>query len=157
MAVATGPRILFEVGFLVVLAVVLAFSDLGIAPIILVMGLAWVLASLIEYFAWRQGPRIPRRFAAAPASVLMHEDEPAGSEPERPSSPPPPEEQTAAEPPPDEPEPDAQEPVQSSEFEVEERARHHLAPLQPRPRRRWIFFGPRQRRAEEPGSREEES
>jgi hypothetical protein len=36
--------------------------------------------------------------------------------------------------------------------------KHRLEPLQPRPRRRWILFGPYERRSEPPaeGDREEE-
>jgi hypothetical protein len=41
----------------------------------------------------------------------------------------------------------------------EKRLRHRLEPLQPRPRRRWILFGPHERRPEPPaqGDGEEES
>src|SRR5215207_7131153 len=62
---ALGPRFALEAGFLILLAVVLGFADLSPLLIILIMGLAWVLVSLIEYFAWRQGPRFPTRYAAA--------------------------------------------------------------------------------------------
>jgi hypothetical protein len=158
---ATGPRFLLEAGFLVLLAVVLGLADLSPVLIIVVMGLAWVLVSLMEYFAWRQGPRFRARFAAAsePGARIDEEEmvvaEPA---PEPPPAAPPAEEQTAVAPPtkepPAQPEPAAQR--QELQFEAEERASHRLEPLQPRPRRRWGVFGPRDRPAEEPGSREEE-
>lgn len=38
-----------------------------------------------------------------------------------------------------------------AEVEEEARVRHRLDPLQPRPRRRWLFFGPYQRRDESAG------
>jgi hypothetical protein len=161
MSGATGPRFLLEAGFLVLLAVVLGLADLSPVLIIVVMGLAWVLVSLIEYFAWRQGPRFPARFATAtePAARIDEEEivmaEPA---PVPPPAPRPAEEQTAVAPPtkepPAQPEPAAQG-QERLQFEAEERASHRLEPLQPRPRRRWVVFGPRERQGEEPGSREE--
>jgi hypothetical protein len=54
-----------------------------------------------------------------------------------------------------EPEPSGEE---TTEFGTEERrATHRLEPLQPRPRRRWIFFGPYERpEASAEGDREKE-
>jgi hypothetical protein len=161
---AAAPRFALEAGFLILLAVVLGFADLDPVLIVAVMGLAWVLVSLIEYFAWRQGPRFPARFATATGPSDNVEHEVARPEPPRPASTaaPAPEEQTAVEPapePPPEPPPaEGQEaPKAALEFEQEQRARHRLEPLQPRPRRRWVIFGSRVRPGEEPGSREEES
>lgn len=43
-------------------------------------------------------------------------------------------------------EPKAEEPEEAQEFRAEpQRASHRLEPLQPRPRRRWVVFGPRER------------
>jgi hypothetical protein len=150
-----------EAGFLILLAVVVGFADLSPALIILVMAIAWVLVALIEYFAWRQGPRFAavrlHSVVAEPAPAAVHE-EVVEEMPPPPPPPPPsqaPEEETiiepAAEPSPDEPGP--------AEFraEPETRLRYSLEPLQPRPPRRWIVFGPRERReAPAEGDREEE-
>lgn len=158
---ALGARFALEAGFLILLAVALGFADLSPALIVVIMGLAWVLVSLIEYFAWRQGPRFPARFATVTEPAGRVEDDvlPA-PEPEPPPRPPAPaaEEQTAVEPPSEasaQPESDAEE--EGLRFGAEERARYSLEPLQPRPRRRWIVFGPRDRPGEESGSREEGS
>jgi hypothetical protein len=159
MPVAAAPRFALEAGFLILLAVVLGLADLDPVLIIVFMGLAWVLVSLIEYFAWRQGPRFPARFATAMEPEARVEDEVAM--PEAPPPPPPPsapEEQTAVAPEPEaRPEEREEAPKAALQFEQEHRAPHRLEPLQPRPRRRWVIFGPRQRPGEEPGSREEES
>lgn len=157
-----APRFALEAGFLILLAVVLGVADLSPVLIIVVMGLAWVLVSLIEYFAWRQGPRFPTRFATATGPVERFEEEervpeePA-PEPPPPAQPPAAEEQTAVAPAPEEPPSAEPHPKAALEFEQEQRARHRLEPLQPRPRRRWIILGPRERPGEQPGSREEES
>jgi hypothetical protein len=157
---AAAPRFALEAGFLILLAVVLGFADLDPVLIVVVMGLAWVLVSLIEYFAWRQGPRFPARFATATGPSDRVEHELARPEPPPPTATAAPaqEEQTAVEPPPEPPPLEREEaPKAALEFEQEQRARHRLEPLAPRPRRRWIFFGPRARPGEKPGSREEES
>src|SRR5438552_2508451 len=77
MPVGLGPRFALEAGFLILLAVVLGFADLRPALIVVVMAVAWLLVSLIEYLAWRQGPRLPavRRFSPAvePASPPIEE------------------------------------------------------------------------------------
>jgi hypothetical protein len=152
-----------EAGFLILLAVVVGFADLSPALIILVMAIAWVLVALIEYFAWRQGPRfaMASRYGATaePAPVAVHEEVAADMAPPPPPPPPPAaEEQTIIEPSsaPAETSPSEAEPV-SFRHEAEERARYSLEPLQPRPPRRWIVFGPRERReASGEGDREEE-
>src|ERR671923_873407 len=161
---AMAPRFALEAGFLILLAVVLGLADLSPALIILLMALGWVLVSLIEYFAWRQGPRFRAGFATATApAARVEEEERVVSEPERdprgePASPPA-EEQTAvtAARPETAPAEAEDRPQAALQFEQEQRARHRLEPLQPRPRRRWIIIGPRERPGEEPGSREEES
>jgi hypothetical protein len=158
MPVAAAPRFALEAGFLVLLAVVLGFADLDPLLIVVLMGLAWVLVSLIEYFAWRQGPRFPARFARATAAARRSDEEVAMPEPPPSPPPPAPEEQTAVAPPPEAPPAERKEahatPLQ---FKEEQRARHRLEPLEPRPRRRWVIFGPRERPGEKPGSRDEES
>lgn len=169
---ALGPRFALEAGFLILLAVVLGFADLSPLLIILIMGLAWVLVSLIEYFAWRQGPRFPTRYAAAVGPPLeqgeLVVEEPAVPPPPPPPAAPPMEEETIVRSSSDEPrKPEAGSAEESVEQagervdaarlafdEVERSSRHSLAPLQPRPRRRFGLFGRRERRGE--SSREEE-
>ena len=169
---ALGPRFVLEAGFLILLAVVLGFADLSPLLIILIMGLAWVLVSMIEYFAWRQGPRFPTRYAAAVGPPLeqgeMVVQEPAAPPPPPPAAAPPMEEETMVRSSTDEPRrPEAGSAEESVEqagervdaarlaFDEEERrSRHSLTPLQPRPRRRFGLFGRRERPGE--SSREEE-
>jgi hypothetical protein len=176
---ALGPRFALEAAFLILLAVVLGFADLSPLLIILIMGLAWVLVSLIEYFAWRQGPRFPTRYAAAVGPALEQEEivveepprGPPPAPPPAPRAPPPPappaEEETIVEPSPAPAAPqagsDEESVAQADErvdaarlafHEEERRTRHRLEPLQPRPRRRFGWFGPRSRPDE--SSREEE-
>lgn len=171
---ALGPRFALEAGFLILLAVVLGFADLSPLLIILIMGLAWVLVSLIEYFAWRQGPRFPTRYAAAVGPALEHERVMVEERVEAVPPPPPPappatppaEEETmiepAAAPPPkagsaeesDEQAGDRVDAARLAFDEEERRTRHRLEPLQPRPRRRFGLFGRRERPNE--SSREEE-
>jgi hypothetical protein len=166
MPAAVGPRFVLEAGFLVLLAVVVGFADLDPPLIILVMTVGWLLVSLIEYFAWRQtqAPVMSRFEAAAPAPP-MHEEVVEDVPPPPPPPPPAPtpvEEETivappAAEAPPAEPEAPAE--AAPTQFgAAERRTVHRLEPLQPRPRRRWILFGPYERRSEPPaeGDREEE-
>jgi uncharacterized protein (DUF58 family) len=165
---ALGPRFALEAGFLILLAVLLGFADLSPALIILIMALAWVLVSCIEYFAWRQGPRFPPRFASATQTGPGYVEEELVEEriaPTPPAPSPPVEEQTVVAPPP-EPEPaPAEETTEEADkrvadarlaFEVEQRKQHRLEPLKPRPRRRWGLFGPRVRPGEESESRAEE-
>jgi hypothetical protein len=159
---ALGPRFALEAGFLILLAVVLGFADLTPLLIILIMALAWVLVSLIEYFAWRQGPRFPTRYAAAlgpdieQESIVVEEPVPVVPPPpvaRREPSPPPAEEETMAAPPPppDSPVTEEQQDAADKEerlaFAKQEASRtiHRLEPLQPRPRRRFGIFGPRSR------------
>lgn len=173
---AVVPRFALEAGFLVLLAVVLGFADLSPALIILIMALGWALTSLVEYFAWRQGPRVPARFAAATepaAGPVVHEEfveERVAPPPPPPPAAPPPEEETVIAPAPAREAPDAGSAEETHSeaddrvakarlaFEADERTRHRLEPLAPRPRRRWGLFGPRERPGgEEPESREEEA
>jgi type IV secretory pathway VirB10-like protein len=154
-----------EAGFLVLLAVVVGIADLDPLLIVLVMAVGWLLVSLIEYFAWRQTQAAAlRRVDQAPA-VAMEEEVVEDIAPPPPPPPPPP-------PAPPEPAPAAEEETivqpavaeeQETVTEAEERVsaarrsfadtaaadrtRFNLDPLQPRPRRRWILFGPHERRA----------
>jgi hypothetical protein len=163
-----------EAGFLVLLAVVVGFADLDPPLIILVMTVGWLLVSLIEYFAWRQTRTLAMsRFEEAPAPALREEvveDVPPPSPPQPPSPPvedetivtppaaeAPPAEAPPAQAPPAEPEAGAE--AAPTEFgAAERRTVHRLEPLQPRPRRRWVLFGPYDRPPEPPaeGDREEE-
>src|SRR5438105_4463268 len=169
MPAALGPRFALEAGFLVLLAVAVGFANLSPALIILVMAVAWLLVALIEYFAWRQGPRFSRRAAAvqepaAQEEFIAQEQAVEEAPPPPPPAPPPAptrEEETLIEPPP-EPRKEGKETTEQADervaaarlaFDTEaRRLKHRLDPLQPRPRRRWLIFGPRERS----GSREEE-
>jgi hypothetical protein len=131
------------------------------------MTVGWLLVSLIEYFAWRQTQTLAMsRFEAAPAPAVQEQV----AEDVAPPPPPP-----APVPEPAEDETVVQAPAQEKKETVtaadervaaarasftaeEKRTRHRLEPLQPRPRRRWILFGPYERRSEPPaeGDREEE-
>ncbi len=66
-----GPRFAIEAGFLIVLAVGAGLADLRPAIIVLVMGIAWVLVALIEWAAWREGPRPPRSAPQRPFFATM--------------------------------------------------------------------------------------
>jgi hypothetical protein len=154
-----------EAGFLVLLAVVVGFADLDPPLIILVMTVGWLLVSLIEYFAWRQTQALvlSRFEAAAPAPMQEEvvEDVPPPPPPPPSPAPVPAEEETivapsAAEAPPAE----AEAPTEAAPTKfgaAERRTVHRLEPLQPA-RRRWILFGPYERRPEPPaeGDREKE-
>ncbi len=149
---------MLEAGFLILLAVVVGLADLSPALIVLVMTVGWLLVALIEYFAWRQtvGFASVSRFATAEAAPIVHEEvveeaPPPPLPPPAPSAPPPAEEETIVAPPQAEPPP--VEPEQALAFEPERLITHSLEPLKPRPRRRWIIFGPYERRE---GDREEE-
>jgi hypothetical protein len=160
-----------EAGFLVLLAVVVGIADLDPPLIILVMTLGWLLVSLIEYFAWRQAQTLAMsRFEADAPVPAMREEVVEDVPPPTPPPPPPPatpaEEETIVAPPAaeapsaePEPEPEARAEAAPTKFgAAERRTVHRLEPLQPRPRRRWIFFGPYERQPEPPaeGDREEE-
>jgi type IV secretory pathway VirB10-like protein len=173
-----------EAGFLVLLALVVGIADLDPLLIILVMAIGWLLVSLIEYFAWRQTQGVAlRRLEPAPAVAMdeaVAEDmAPPPPPPPPPPSPPPAEpappveeetivapatEEAVAEEPVAEPEPAPAEEVPDAEQETgftapvgRRRVGHMLDPLQPRPRRRWILFGPYDRReAPAEDDREEE-
>lgn len=173
MPAAIGPRFVLEAGFLILLAVVVGLADLSPALIVIVMTVGWLLIALIEYFAWRQTMGFAMsRFATVDSGPVTHEEvvedvppPPAPPPLPEPSAPPPAEEETIVVPPQAEP-PPAEErveqvPAEQAPFQAEEGAKfqterlilHKLEPLQPRPRRRWIIFGPRERRE---GDREEE-
>jgi type IV secretory pathway VirB10-like protein len=176
MPAALGPRFVLEAGFLVLLAVVVGLADLRPALIVLVMAVGWVLVALIEYFAWQQSPRISMvRSSAAvaeapPPEAAVEEPPPAAPSAEPAAPPPPPAEPAAPPPPPAEEEAIVESPPERTAAEKsavaeesiafrlaeEARARHRLEPLQPRPRRRWILFGPHDRSGQDEGSSEEE-
>jgi hypothetical protein len=164
MPAAVGPRFVLEAGFLVLLAVVVGFADLSPALIVLVMALGWLLVSLIEYFAWRQSQAAAlARFEGPPPSVVEEEElAPPPPPPPPPAPQPAAEEETVVAPPTAEPQPAEAElqPEEPAAFQAEPERRtvHRLEPLQPRPRRRWVLFGPYERRPEPPaeGDREEE-
>jgi hypothetical protein len=167
MPAAVGPRFVLEAGFLVLLAVVVGFADLDPPLIILVMTVGWLLVSLIEYFAWRQAqtPALSRFEAAAPAPVMQEEvveDVPPPPPPPPPPAPTPVEEETIVAPPAAEAPPaESEAPAEAAPTKfgaAERRTVHRLEPLQPRPRRRWILFGPYHRRSVPPAEsdREEE-
>jgi type IV secretory pathway VirB10-like protein len=169
MPAALGPRFVLEAGFLILLAVVVGLADLRPALIIVVMAVGWVLVALIEYFAWRQSPRISMvRSSAAvaeappPESVreaIVEEPPPAAPSAEPAAPPPPAEEETIVESPSepkDEEKSAAEEESIAFRLAEEARARHRLEPLQPRPRRRWLLFGPHDRSGQDEGSSEEE-
>jgi hypothetical protein len=163
MPAAIGPRFVLEAGFLILLAVGVGLADLSPALIILVMAVAWLLVAMIEYFAWRQGPSFARpvrqeAVAEAPPPSAQREvvEEVAplpAAEPPPPAEPPPaPEDETMIA-------PAAEAETGPKEFrtEPEQRLRYNLEPLQPRPRRRWVVFGPRERSDAPPeGASEEE-
>jgi hypothetical protein len=161
MPAALGPRFVLEAGFLLLLALVVGLADLSPALIILVMLVGWLLVSLIEYFAWRQAQAVAlRRFEPAPVAQEDVVEEMAPSPPPPPPDPEPTpaparpaEEETvvqAADSEKKETIAEADERVSAArrsfvDAQEEDRKRHRLDPLQPRPRRRWILFGPYQR------------
>ena len=183
MPTAAGPRFVLEAGFLVLLAAVVGLADLDPLLIVLVMLVGWILVSLIEYFAWRQSESAMMR-GFEPALAGIGVSEMAASEappPPPPPSPPPtpaPDEDTVVEPStaeeehveeareeapaeetpaPEEPGPPAKDSEAIAFAAAEERRiAHHLEPLKPRPRRRWLFFG-RHGRREEPAEDDNEA
>jgi hypothetical protein len=124
-----------EAGFLILLAAVVGLAELRPALIVLVMAVGWLLVALIEYLAWRQTAGFPtvQRYATAAAPP--------------PVTPPPAEEETIVAP------AEAEPPPADVEEAVDSRPERQMEPPTPRPRRRWIIFGPRVRRE---GDREEE-
>lgn len=159
---------MLEAGFLVLLAVVVGFADLDPPLIILVMTVGWLLVSMIEYFAWRQTQTLALSSfeEAAPAPAMREdvvEDVPPPPPPPAPA-PQPAEEETVVQAPAQEEketvaEADERVAAARASFTADDkRTRHRLEPLHPRPRRRWILFGPHERRPEPPaeGDREEE-
>lgn len=55
-----GLRFALEAAFLIALAVVAGLAELSPTTIVLVMGAAWLLVAVIEWLAWREGPRVTR-------------------------------------------------------------------------------------------------
>ncbi len=154
MPAALGPRFVLEAGFLILLAVVVGLADLSPALIILVMAIGWLLVALLEYLAWRQSPAFSAAAQETVQEEIVEEAPPTPPPSPTPPAPTPAEEETVIE-----PAPAAAEPEEPAAFrpEPEQHVRYSLEPLQPRPRRRWILFGPRDR-IEGPveGSSEEE-
>ena len=68
-----GLRFALEAGFLIVLAVLAGVADLSWALIVLVMGVGWLLVTIVEVARWREGPRlpapVPRSYVARSAPV----------------------------------------------------------------------------------------
>jgi hypothetical protein len=68
-----GPRFALEAGFLIVLAVLAGFADLSWPLVVLVMGLGWGLATVVEVARWKEGPPlpapVPRSYIAGPEPV----------------------------------------------------------------------------------------
>jgi hypothetical protein len=163
MPAALGPRFVLEAGFLILLAVVAGLADLSPALIILVMAIGWLFVAMLEYFAWRQSPAFTdaSRYGAVaeppPMRETLREEVVEDAAPARPPAPAPApaEEETAIEP----VAASAAEPEAPAAFrpEPQQQVRYSLEPLQPRPRRRWILFGPRDRiEGPDEGSSEEE-
>src|SRR6266496_181528 len=154
MPAALGPRFVLEAGFLILLAVVVGLADLSPALIILVMAIGWLLVALLEYLAWRQSPAFSAAAQETVQEEIVEEAPPTPPPSPTPPAPTPAEEETVIE-----PAAAAAEPEEPAAFrpEPEQHVRYSLEPLQPRPRRRWILFGPRDR-IEGPveGSSEEE-
>jgi hypothetical protein len=73
-----GLRFALEAGFLIALAVVAGLAELSPTTIVLVMGAAWLLVAVIEWLAWREGPRVTH--------VVREEPAPAPAEPVVPAS-----------------------------------------------------------------------
>ena len=72
MAERFAPRFALEAGLLILLAVAAGFADLRPALIVLVMAIAWLIVSLIEWLAWRArlaAPPMPP--AAEPGPTAM--------------------------------------------------------------------------------------
>ena len=72
MADRFAPRFALEAGLLILLAVAAGFADLRPALIVLVMAIAWLIVSLIEWLAWRArlaAPPMPP--AAEPGPTAM--------------------------------------------------------------------------------------
>jgi hypothetical protein len=173
MPAALGPRFALEASFLILLAIVVGLADRGATLIVVVMTAGWLLVSLIEYFAWRQtlGVAPVRRYDAveAPPPPVMDEvvedvpPPPPAPEPAPAAPPAAVEEETIVQAPPAgevETVEQADERVagaRRSFVEEEQRTRHRLEPLQPRPRRRWVIFGGHVRRDKPAeGDREED-
>jgi Flp pilus assembly protein CpaB len=72
MADRFAPRFALEAGLLILLAVAAGFADLRPALIVLVMAIAWLIVSLIEWLAWRARLiTTPMPPAAEPAAAAI--------------------------------------------------------------------------------------
>jgi hypothetical protein len=72
MADRFAPRFALEAGLLILLAVAAGFADLRPALIVLVMAIAWLIVSLIEWLAWRArlaAPPMPPAAEPGPAAM----------------------------------------------------------------------------------------
>src|SRR5713226_1801211 len=84
MPEGSGSRFALEAAFLIVLAVVTGLAELRPALIVVVMAGAWAIVSLVEWLAWRAGPRPFTPFALpaveepespAPDEIVVPEEE----------------------------------------------------------------------------------
>lgn len=66
MPEGSGWRFALEAAFLVVLALVAGLAELRPLLIVAVMGGGWAIVSVIEWLAWRAGPRPFRSFLPPP-------------------------------------------------------------------------------------------
>ena len=66
MADRFAPRFALEAGFLVLLAVAAGLADLRPAVIVLVMAIAWLIVSLVEWLSWRVRMAPPPALAIEP-------------------------------------------------------------------------------------------
>lgn len=80
MAGGPGLRFALEALFLIALAVAAGLAELTPTTIVLVMGAAWLLVAVIEWLAWREGPRVVRKplspVEQPPVEVVSAEPEP---------------------------------------------------------------------------------
>jgi hypothetical protein len=74
-----GLRFALEAAFLIAVAVAAGLAELSPTTIVLVMAAAWLLVAVIEWLAWREGPRVTRivrQDAAPPEEAVAVADEP---------------------------------------------------------------------------------
>jgi hypothetical protein len=169
-----GRRFVAEVGFIVVVAIACAATNLRWPAIVSLVGAAWILTTFVEFVAWRRGHREP--VEAAPVAVGPPPAVPAeldshvrvlASEPERepelepelePEPEPEPEPVVAAEPEP-ESEPVAAlepEPVAEPEPEPEPESEPEPEPVVDAAPRSWNVWELDRISREAPGERREE-
>src|SRR3989442_1488952 len=70
-----ASRFVVETGFLVLLAIGVAFADLRTAWIALVMACGWLLVTAIEWLAWRAARRVEAVLALSPVPPTPFEDQ----------------------------------------------------------------------------------